>query len=242
MAEWVATLRGPPTADIAALRRWPADIQAEAHLLYSSGTSTSNGAAGWRAARRRTSRRSTSSKACHRAGLWRKLVSSSIGIIDEIRFVVRSLGTISAICQRARRRHRRSARLVCGTGPRRQAAHVSHSSRVFRRIRGAGCRARPHRASEARRRGRSRSRAAQKGSAALLHDAFHAVRRCRRCGGRRHLPLPRRPNVRAPTVEDRTSGARRPNHWNGLPGSQTVWGVVRSYRAPSRPPRLTPAP
>lgn len=147
------------------------------------------GAAGWRAARRRTSRRSTSSKACHRAGLWRKLVSSSIGAIDEIRFVVRSLGTISAICQRARRRHRRSARLVCGAGPRRQAAHGSHSSRVVSRIRGAGCRARPHRASEARRRGRSRSRAAQKGSAALLHDAFHAVRRCRRCGGRRDLPL-----------------------------------------------------
>jgi hypothetical protein len=201
VAEWVATLRGPPTADIAALRRWPADIQAGAHLLYSSGTSKSNGAAGWRAARRRTSRRSTSSKACHRAGLWRELVSSSIGAIDEIRFVVRSLGTISAICQRARRRHRRSARLVCGTGPRRQAAHGVHSSRVVSRIRGAGCRARPHRASEARRRGRSRSRATQKGSAALLHDAFHAVRRCRRCGGRRDLPLPRRPNVRAPTVE-----------------------------------------
>ena len=157
--------------------------------MYSSGTSKSNGAAGWRAARRRTSRRSTSSKACHRAGLWRELVSSSIGAIDEIRFVVRSLGTISAICQRARRRHRRSARLVCGTGPRRQAAHGVHSSRVVSRIRGAGCRARPHRASEARRRGRSRSRATQKGSAALLHDAFHAVRRCRRCGGRRHLPL-----------------------------------------------------
>jgi hypothetical protein len=178
VAEWVATLRGPPTADIAALRRWPADIQAEAHLLYSSGTSTSNGAAGWRAARRRTSRRSTSSKACHRAGLWRKLVSSSIGIIDEIRFVVRSLGTISAICQRARRRHRRSARLVCGTGPRRQAAHGSHSSRVVSRIRGAGCRARPHRASEARRRGRSRSRAAHEGSDARCKGARQEVRKC----------------------------------------------------------------
>jgi hypothetical protein len=137
-----------------------------------------NGAAGWRAARRRTSRRSTSSKACHRAGLWRKLVSSSIGIIDEIRFVVRSLGTISAICQRARRRHRRSARLVCGTGPRRQAAHGSHSSRVVSRIRGAGCRARPHRASEARRRGRSRSRAAHEGSDARCKGARQEVRKC----------------------------------------------------------------
>jgi hypothetical protein len=136
------------------------------------------GAAGWRAARRRTSRRSTSSKACHRAGLWRKLVSSSIGIIDEIRFVVRSLGTISAICQRARRRHRRSARLVCGTGPRRQAAHGSHSSRVVSRIRGAGCRARPHRASEARRRGRSRSRAAHEGSDARCKGARQEVRKC----------------------------------------------------------------
>ena len=134
------------------------------------------GAAGRRAARRRTSRRSTSSKTCHRAGVWRKLFSSPIGAVDEMRFVIRSLGTISAICQRARRRHRRSARLVRGTGPRRQAAHVSHSSRVVRRIRGAGCRARPHRASEAKRRGRSRSRAAQKGSAHFCTMHFAAVR------------------------------------------------------------------
>ena len=118
MAEWVATLsERAPTADIAALRSWPADIQAGARLLYSPSTSASKGAAGRRAARRRTSRRSTSSKTCHRAGVWRKLVSSPIGAIDEIRFVIRSLGTISAICQRARRRHRRSARLVCGTAP-----------------------------------------------------------------------------------------------------------------------------
>ena len=94
------------------------------------------------------------------------------------RFVIRSLGSISAICQRARRRHRRSARLVCGTAQRRQAAHVSHSSRVFRRIRGAGCRARPRWVSEAKRRGRSRSRAAQRGSAAFLHEAFRVARRC----------------------------------------------------------------
>ena len=114
---------------------------------------------------------------CHRAGVWRKLVSSPIGAIDEMRFVSRSPGTLSAICQRAKRRHRRSARLVCGTGPRRQAAHVSQSSRVVRRIGGAGCRARPQRASEAKRRGRSRSRAAQKGSAHFC--TTHA----RRCGG-----------------------------------------------------------
>ena len=193
MAEWVATLsERAPTADIAALRSWPADIQAGARLLYSSSTSAGKGAAGRRAARRRTSRRSTSSKTCHRAGVWRKLVSSPIGAIDEMRFVVRSLGTISSICQRARRRHRRSARLVCGTGPRRQAAHVSHSSRVVRRIRGAGCRARPHRASEAKRRGRSRSRAAQKGSAHFCTMHFAAVRSCGRSGARRDLPLLRR--------------------------------------------------
>ena len=181
MAEWVATLsERAPTADIAALRSWPADIQAGARLLYSPSTSASKGAAGRRAARRRTSRRSTSSKTCHRAGVWRKLFSSPIGAVDEMRFVIRSLGTISAICQRARRRHRRSARLVCGTAPRRQAAHVSHSSRVFRRIRGAGCRARPRWVSEAKRRGRSRSRAAQKGSAAFLHEAFRVARRCGR--------------------------------------------------------------
>lgn len=112
---------------------------------------------------------------CHRAGVWRKLVSSPIGAIDEMRFVSRSPGTLSAICQRAKRRHRRSARLVCGTGPRRQAAHVSQSSRVVRRIGGAGCRARPQRASEAKRRSRSRSRAAQKGSA---HFCTTHVRRC----------------------------------------------------------------
>ena len=160
--------------------------------MYSPSTSASKGAGGRRAARRRTSRRSTSSKTCHRAGVWRKLVSSPIGAIDEMRFVVRSLGTISSICQRARRRHRRSARLVCGTGPRRQAAHVSHSSRVVRRIRGAGCRARPHRASEAKRRGRSRSRAAQKGSAHFCTMHFAAVRSCGRSGARRDLPLLRR--------------------------------------------------
>ena len=201
MAEWVATLsERAPTADIAALRSWPADIQAGAHLLYSSSTSASKGAAGRREARRRTSRRSTSSKTCHRAGVWRKLVSSPMGAVVEIRFVIRSLGTISAICQRARRRHRRSARLVCGTGPRRQAAHASHSSRVVRRIRGAGCRARLHRASEAKRRGRSRSRAAQKGSAHFCTMHFAAVRSCGRSGARRDLPLLRRPNVRAATV------------------------------------------
>ena len=201
MAEWVATLsERAPTADIAALRSWPADIQAGARLLYSSSTSAGKGAAGRRAARRRTSRRRTSSKTCHRAGVWRKLFSSPIGAIDEMRFVVRSLGTISAICQRARRRHRRSARLVCGTAPGRQAAHVSQSSRVVRRIRGAGCRARPRWASEAKRRGRSRSRAAHKGLRAFLHDAFRAVRRRGWCGARRDLPLLRRPNVRAATV------------------------------------------
>ena len=191
MAEWVATLsERAPTADIAALRSWPADIQAGARLLYSSSTSAGKGAPGRRAARRRTSRRRTSSKTCHRAGVWRKLFSSPIGAIDEMRFVVRSLGTISSICQRARRRHRRSARLVCGTAPGRQAAHVSQSSRVVRRIRGAGCRARPRWASEAKRRGRSRSRAAQKGLRAFLHDAFRAVRRRGWCGARRDLPLP----------------------------------------------------
>ena len=95
MAEWVATLsERAPTADIAALRSWPADIQAGARLLYSSSTSAGKGAAGRRAARRRTSRRSTSSKTCHRAGVWRKLFSSPIGAVDEMRFVIRSLGTI----------------------------------------------------------------------------------------------------------------------------------------------------
>ena len=50
MAEWVATLsERAPTADIAALRSWPADIQAGAHLLYRSSTSASKGAAGRRA-------------------------------------------------------------------------------------------------------------------------------------------------------------------------------------------------
>ena len=169
----------PPSATRSARNLWNARQRGQ----------LTKGAAGRRAARRRTSRRSTSSKTCHRAGVWRKLFSSPIGAIDEMRFVVRSLGTISAICQRARRRHRRSARLVCGTGPRRQAAHVSHSSRVVRRIRGAGCRARPHRASEAKRRGRSRSRAAQKGSAHFCTMHFAAVRSCGRSGGRRDLPL-----------------------------------------------------
>ena len=159
------------------------------------------GAAGRRAARRRTSRRSTSSKTCHRAGVWRKLFSSPIGAVDEMRFVIRSLGTISAICQRARRRHRRSARLVRGTGPRRQAAHVSHSSRVFRRTRGAGCRARPRWVSEAKRRGRSRSRAAQRGSAAFLHEAFRVARRCGPAVGETSPCAC--PNVRAPTVGPR---------------------------------------
>ena len=180
----------PPSASRSARNVWNARQRGQ----------LTKGAGGRRAARRRTSRRSTSSKTCHRAGVWRKLVSSPIGAIDEMRFVVRSLGTISSICQRARRRHRRSARLVCGTGPRRQAAHVSHSSRVVRRIRGAGCRARPHRASEAKRRGRSRSRAAQKGSAHFCTMHFAAVRSCGRSGARRDLPLLRRPNVRAATV------------------------------------------
>ena len=50
MAEWVATLsERAPTADIAALRSWPADIQAGARLLYSPSTSASKGAAGRRA-------------------------------------------------------------------------------------------------------------------------------------------------------------------------------------------------
>ena len=180
----------PPSATRSARNLWNARQRGQ----------LTKGAAGRRAARRRTSRRRTSSKTCHRAGVWRKLFSSPIGAIDEMRFVVRSLGTISAICQRARRRHRRSARLVCGTAPGRQAAHVSQSSRVVRRIRGAGCRARPRWASEAKRRGRSRSRAAQKGLRAFLHDAFAAVRRRGWCGARRDPPLPRRPNVRAPTV------------------------------------------
>ena len=169
----------PPSASRSARNVWNARQRGQ----------LTKGAAGRRAARRRTSRRSTSSKTCHRAGVWRKLFSSPIGAVDEMRFVIRSLGTISAICQRARRRHRRSARLVCGTGPRRQAAHVSHSSRVVRRIRGAGCRARPHRASEAKRRGRSRSRAAQKGSAHFCTMHFAAVRSCGRSGARRDLPL-----------------------------------------------------
>ena len=169
----------PPSASRSARNVWNARQRSQ----------LTKGAAGRRAARRRTSRRSTSSKTCHRAGVWRKLFSSPIGAVDEMRFVIRSLGTISAICQRARRRHRRSARLVCGTGPRRQAAHVSHSSRVVRRIRGAGCRARPHRASEAKRRGRSRSRAAQKGSAHFCTMHFAAVRSCGRSGARRDLPL-----------------------------------------------------
>ena len=136
----------PPSATRSARNLWNARQRGQ----------LTKGAPGRRAARRRTSRRSTSSKTCHRAGVWRKLFSSPIGAIDEMRFVVRSLGTISSICQRARRRHRRSARLVCGTAPGRQAAHVSQSSRVVRRIRGAGCRARPRWASEAKRRGHER--------------------------------------------------------------------------------------
>ena len=62
--------------------------------------------------------------------------------------------------------------------PLQQEAEPSRSSRVFRRIRGAGCRARPRWVSEAKRRGRSRSRAAQRGSAAFLHEAFRVARRC----------------------------------------------------------------
>ena len=38
------------------------------------------------------------------------------------------------------------------------------------------------------------------GLRAFLHDACAEVRRCGWCGGRRDLPLLRRPNVRAPTV------------------------------------------
>ena len=169
----------PPSATRSARNLWNARQRGQ----------LTKGAPGRRAARRRTSRRSTSSKTCHRAGVWRKLFSSPIGAIDEMLFVVRSLGTISSICQRARRRHRRSARLVCGTAPGRQAAHVSQSSRVVRRIRGAGCRARPRWASEAKRRGRSRSRAAQKGSAHFCTMHFAAVRRCGWSGARRDLPL-----------------------------------------------------
>ena len=57
MAEWVATLsERAPTADIAALRSWPADIQAGARLLYSPSTSASKGAAGRRAAERQGAR------------------------------------------------------------------------------------------------------------------------------------------------------------------------------------------
>ena len=64
---------------------------------------------------------------------------------------------------------------------------------VVRRMR---CRARPHGASEAKRRGRSRSRATQKGSAHFCTMHFAAVRSCGRSGARRDLPL----RIRAPTV------------------------------------------
>ena len=58
---------------------------------------------------------------------------------DEPRFMSRSLGTISAICRRTRGRDRRSARLISGTGTGRQVAHRSHTLRVLRVIRRAGC-------------------------------------------------------------------------------------------------------
>ena len=76
----------PPSASRSARNVWNARQRGQ----------LTKGAAGRRAARRRTSRRSTSSKTCHRAGVWRKLFSSPIGAIDEMRFVVRSPSRPSA--------------------------------------------------------------------------------------------------------------------------------------------------
>jgi hypothetical protein len=122
--------------------RWPIDVSRRAAARSAARSACTTCSAGRRAARRRTSRWSTWSKSVLRAGLAegsQRLVSGPCGAVDQPRFMGRSFGIISVICQRTRGRHRRSARLTSGTGTGRQATHRSDTFRVVRLIRRVGC-------------------------------------------------------------------------------------------------------